>query len=347
MDSADRRTISNTDTDQATLVNRESEKTILTSIGGKFDWRHLYIPGPYGSGKTLLARRALETYPDSVDTYYISCLTHNTQYKVLSRLYALLTGDTINPGYHTAQLHDFVAQRLKQGTMIIVLDDIDFLLLNDGNDLLYFLSRFGNHADLHIVGISANHATLSDVLDERTYSSLHPRYLPIDSYTAAQASEILTQRLQDTPLRVDIDPRAITTITERTTNIRLGLHWLAQAVEATSDGDTITADRVIGVQQDATNEYRAALLEDLTPHHTMLLEVITHLTGNGTTATTGTIYDRYTRRCRAAGTNYLTLRRVSDFLTQLELLHLITVTHHDGGKHGKTREIQVIPLQQL
>jgi len=38
----------------------------------------------------------------------------------------------------------------------------------------------------------------------------------------------------------------------------------------------------------------------------------------------------------------LTNRRLSDFLTHLDLLGLIEAEYHRGGEAGKTREIQLV-----
>jgi Cdc6-like AAA superfamily ATPase len=225
------------------------------------------------------------------------------------------------------------------------LDDLDFLLKTDGNDLLYFLSRLKNTAKLHLISISANHPTLSHVVDERTYSRLRPHRLPFASYTEDQAFEILEKRSQKALSGIDIDLEALTAITTWTTNIRLGLLWIVKAAKTVDN--IITINTVNAVRHAAADHYRALLLRDFTPHHSLLLDVITQLTDDGTTAATGTVYEQYTALCRTIGLPPLTLRRISDFLTHLELLHLIDVDHHAGGKHGKTRDIRLTPLQQL
>jgi Cdc6-like AAA superfamily ATPase len=40
----------------------------------------------------------------------------------------------------------------------------------------------------------------------------------------------------------------------------------------------------------------------------------------------------------------MSTRRISDYLTHLELLGIINVDHHDGGAEGKTR---ILRLQHL
>ena len=85
------------------ILHRDEEQaalhTAITSPGSQ----HLYVHGPRGVGKTLLVRNILANLTTAT-TYYIPCIHHNTQYKVLKRLCEHATDEDINPGYHTAQL---------------------------------------------------------------------------------------------------------------------------------------------------------------------------------------------------------------------------------------------------
>lgn len=325
------------------IINRSLEQETLRAAVARTGNSHLYLHGSRGSGKTLLARHALTT--SSATTCYLSCITADTQYKVLVELYAQLTGDTLSSGYHTAQLQDRLTDRLQSTPAVLVLDDLAFLLENDGCDLLYFLTRIGQTAPVTIIGISANYPSLAPVLDDRTYSSLQPQQLPIESYSQGQAARILRTRIQDVITSTAVTTTAIDRITATSTNITLGLHWLTQAATATDD--VITGETVDGVERDALRQYRTACLTAFTSHHRLVLRAIEQLTGDGTCVYTGPVYDRYTELCRFANTASLTARRVSDYLRHLELLDLITVTHYDGGETGKTREIRLTPIQKL
>lgn len=324
------------------IINRSPEQETLRAAVARTGNVHLYLHGPRGAGKTLLARHALTT--SSGTTCYLSCRTADTQYKVLAELYAQLTGDTVSSGYHTAQLQDRLADALQNIPAVLVLDDLAFLLQNDGCDLLYYLTRLGQTAPVTVIGISANYATLASVVDDRTYSSWQPQQLPIDSYSQAQAARILRSRIQDVIPSAAVTTTAIDRITATSTNITLGLHWLVQAAAA---NDTITVDVVDDVQRDALRQYRTARLSAFTPHHRLVLRAIEQLTDDGGTVYTGPVYDRYTDLCRFADVSPLTARRISDYITHLKLLNLIDVTHHDGGETGKTREIRLTPIQEL
>ncbi|EMA39162.1 Cdc6/Cdc18 family protein [Halobiforma nitratireducens] len=330
----------NPETDPPAILHRTDERNVLHRALTD-PTQHLYLHGPRGTGKTLLVRDALDACAPAF--HYLSCIPHDTQYKVLAELYARITDTDLSPGYHTAQLQQRLAQALHD-TRIIVLDDLAFLLVNDGSDLLYFLSRLHRQTDLHIIGISAVHPGLTAVLDERTYSTFRPHRIALSPYTEDQVYRILEQRVDAALPSKTVDTAALEYIAATTVNLTVALHWLACAV---AQRDEITVGAVQAVEQDAVRRYRDARLTPFTRHHKMLLAVIEHLTVDTETVTTGTVYEQYTAHCTEQGDDPLTSRRISDYLTHLELLGLIDVTHHDGGRTGKTREIRPVPLQDL
>ncbi|MDG5761352.1 hypothetical protein QA600_18640 [Natronococcus sp. A-GB1] len=323
----------------STIAHRSDVQTVLQHAVMP-PRQHLYLSGPRGTGKTLLVQDALPAC--TAPTYYLSCRRYDTQYKVLNRLYTAITDDDLNPGYHTAHLQRRLADVLP-GTLLVVLDDLAFLLENNGNDLLYFLSRL-DQTELYLVGISAVHPTLETVLDERTYSTFRPHHLPVPPYTEPQAADILGDRV-DTVCGPDaVTTEALTYLTETTTNLSLALHWLQCA---THRDTPVTADTLHTVRTDALHRYWDDLLADFTWHHHALLTTIEDTTAGSTTVTTGTVYTRYTEYCHEHRIDPLTIRRINDYLVHLELLNLIQVTYYYGGTHGKTRELNLTPLQEL
>ncbi|MDS0476850.1 AAA family ATPase [Natrinema sp. 1APR25-10V2] len=329
------------DTRPPAVLHRDEEQARLHAATTE-PLQHLYVHGPQGAGKTLLAHTALAQCRTTA--HYLSCVSHNTQYKVLKTLCERISDENLNSGYHTAQLQDRLAHHLQHTPTVIVLDDLAFLLANDGNDLLYFLSRLKHRADLGIVGISASPTPLADHLDERTYSSLQPRQLICSPYAEDETVHILTQRAETALPPGTVEPAALEYIAATTTNLTLALHWLTYAA---TEATRITVDVLRSVQADAMQRYRDGLLGEFTWHHSVLLDVIDRMTADTDSVTTGPVYNRYIDYCRESGTDPLTARRIGDYLTHLELLHLIDVTHHRGGAQGKTREIRPTSLQEF
>lgn len=321
------------------FVGREATQDVLTQTFGvetEARLQHLHVHGPRGTGKTHLLRCFLTTFPPTVTTFYLSGIEHNTEYKALERLYQLLTGTKLGTGHRAADLQRQIHEQVTLPT-VIVLDEIDFLLLNDGDDLLYFLTRLENTA---VVTISANRSTFEDVLDARTYSSFRPQQLALDAYTPDEARQILADRARRALQPQSVHRDALRTIADTTQNIAIGLLWLREAAEAAEDH--ITPDLVEEVQATAYHKYVLYMLDSFTPQHRRLYDAIDRLDkAFDAPFTSGTVFQEYRDHCEAADVTPLSERRIGDFLTHLELLDLIDVAYHYGGAKGKTREIRL------
>lgn len=320
------------------IIGRNDEYRALTDALIEQETDALYLYGPKGSGKTLVTRHVIDTLSPQTTVCYVSCLHHDTQYKVLRTLYETITGKELPTGFHTTQLYNAVTEALPSNDFLLVLDDVDFLLLNDGDTLLYVLSRMTHQHKPGLLIISANHPDLATQLDERIASSLLPSTITFDPYTAEEARRILEQRV-NTPLSQPVTDEALEQITTISTNITLGLHWLNTAGKHTEG--PITADDIAQTRTDAIQQYREDLLATFSTHHRILLETIEILTADVEPVHSGSVYKWYRKLCARSGIEPFTTRRISDFLTHLELLNLIDVEQYDGGTHGKTRDIRL------
>ena len=56
---------------------------------------------------------------------------------------------------------------------------------------------------------------------------------------------------------------------------------------------------------------------------------------------TGEMYDFYTSLCKKVGLKPLTQRRVSDLISELDMLGMITAKVISKGRYGRTREISI------
>jgi len=312
-----------------TLAHRETEqKQVKNNIQSL---QNVHLHGPRGTGKTQLAKQVLEQ--SNANTCYINCLKHDTQYKVLKQLLEELGRKSVKTGHHTSELQRRLEKQIDVLETLIVLDNLDFLLLNDADDLLYFLSRI--NTDLGIILITANHADLSKELEERTFSSLHPVNICLEPYTEKQAYEILANRAENALKPQSLHREALNHIASSTQNISLGLIWLRNTAEKAEH--TITESLVNRVRETAGQQYVRNQLNLFSSEHKTLYRIIIGLTENSSSVSTGTVYQRYQKKSE----NPLSNRRISDYLKQLEQLQLITSNYHYGGSKGKTREIEL------
>lgn len=328
----------------ATVVGRDQEQVTMSRALQEPGQCHLHIAGPRGSGKTLLATVALTDTPATV--CYVPCRRYDTQYQVLARLTAVLTGEAVADGYRTAYLQRTIAAALADTPAILVLDDVEFLLHNDGDDLLYVLSRLDQPGQFTIVTIATPTVDLPTLLDDRTYSSYQPQSVPVAPYTEEQAAQILGIHA-GTVVPQPVTEAAVRWLARQTTNIHLGLHWLIRAAEAHEAQAVITSRTIQLLRWDALHRYWRYTLREFTRHHAIALKAVEQVTAQTDRVYTGMVYDQYATLCRCRGWQPLTARRIGDFLDHLELLGLIQVERYHGGTEGKTRLIRLTPLEEL
>lgn len=323
------------------FVNRENEaKTLKSMVSQGLDsgYPNIHLYGPRGSGKTHLTHSVLKELPSKVNTCYVSCLQKNTQYKALRQIYREVTGESIGSGHHISDLQRKIEERTGAVQTVITLDEIDFLVQNDGDNLLYFLSRLENQENIGIITISSNNSQLP--IDERTKSSLqiHPVTFPM--YSGQQIYEILQQRVENAFTPQSVHRGALTYISSKISNTKIGLHWLRNAAKKAED--VVTEATVKEAETSAYHNYVDEMLDPFTKHHKLVYQATTELIQEaGPIIRSGEIYPRYVDLCETYGEKSLSQRRISTYLKQLELLHLIEADYYYGGRKGKTREIQL------
>jgi len=320
-----------------TILDRETESEALRQALKRTE--NIQIHGPRGTGKTLVVKKELENLDSN--TCYISCQEQDTQYKVLKQLVNELTSENVGAGHHTSELQRLLKNQVDIVETTIVLDELDFLLLNDGDDLLYFLSRI--EADLGLVVVTANHRELRDQLEERTFSTLQPRRIGFEPFTGEEIYKVLADRAKNSMKPQTLRREALTYIASSTQNLDTALTWLR--ISAQQAENVVTEEHTRNLISEASQQYTAYQLRNFSQHHRLLYQAIDQLTDQQDTVRTGDVHLKYRELCQTYDTKPLSDRRTSDYLKQLEQLNLITSKYHYGGKKGKTREInQVSPF---
>jgi orc1/cdc6 family replication initiation protein len=319
-----------------TVVDRENVVSQLSRFEPS-SGRNLLLHGPRGTGKTTLAQHFMQF--EDATTCYISCNRFTTQYQVLKQVYQVLTHEEIGTGHHTSDLQRKIEERTGHRPVVLILDEVDFLLQSDGDSLLYYLSRFENRENLSLVLISSNHSSLREQVEERTYSSLQTTRIGFEPYNGKTVYQLLKNRAEKALKPQSLHREALGYIASTTQNASQALHWLRTAAENTEE--RITEEDVASLKDQAYREYVDHLLQPFTEHHRLVYQAIEELDEESDVVNTGDVYKRYRELCQAYEEESLSNRRISDYLKQLELINLINVKYHYGGQKGKTREIKL------
>jgi orc1/cdc6 family replication initiation protein len=322
--------------------NREKEASTLKTafaVGEKAPLPNLHIHGPRGTGKTQVVNSVFSDLPKRVSKAYIPCHRYDTQYKALKQICKAFSQE-IDDGHHTSELQRKVGEQIEVIKTVVILDEVDFLLLNDGDDLLYFLSRLEHSDNISVITISSNTENLESLIEERTYSSLQPRRIGLEPYTGEEIYQILAERAKRALASKSLQRKALTYIASSTSNLTKGLTWLRYAAQ--TGGQTITEDLVREVETSAYQEYVNHLLEDFTEHHHLVYEAVYETSSKGESPVqTGEIYEKYDELCQSRKKEALSSRRISDYIKHLELLDIVQADYYYGGKKGKTRVIEL------
>jgi cell division control protein 6 len=62
---------------------------------------------------------------------------------------------------------------------------------------------------------------------------------------------------------------------------------------------------------------------------------------------TGDVFSEYERICKSAGLKILTQRRISDLISELDMLGIINARAISRGRYGRTKEIRLILSKDL
>lgn len=308
----------------------------LTTTG-----RNLLLTGSTGTGKTAVLQDALRR--SQRNHCFIPCTQFDTEYKALRQIHTELTDKDSGTGHHVSELQREIQKQVQHQKPVIVLDDIEHILFNDDDSLLYYLSRLEHSDQLNIILTSTKSWENLDI-EERTRSSLQPHRTNVEPYTSEEAYQILAERARDSLKTRSLRREALTYIAATTQNITAGLSWLRTAAEQTRD--VVTEDLIRTVRKQAYNRYGKYLLKDFSQHHQITLQAVQKALEeqDSTKVFSGEVYQQYQSLCETRKLDSLSERRISDHLKQLELLQLIQSEYYYGGNKGKTREISIRPF---
>ncbi|WP_254521806.1 Cdc6/Cdc18 family protein [Natrinema caseinilyticum] len=250
----------------------------------------------------------------------------------------------------------FDAVDYDERVVVIMLDEIDKLVEKSGDDTLYNLSRMNSELEnsrVSIIGIS-NDLKFTDFLDPRVKSSLGEEEIVFPPYDANQLRDILEHRsevaFKDGALSEDVIPLCAAFAAQEHGDARRALDLLRTAGELAerSQAETIVEEHVRQAQDKIELDRVVEVVRTLPTQSKLVLFAIILLEKNGVhSINTGEVFNIYKRLCEEIDADVLTQRRVTDLISELDMLGIVNAIVVSKGRYGRTKEISLsVPLEE-
>jgi cell division control protein 6 len=357
--------------------------TILVSAAKGETPSNIFIYGKTGTGKTAVTSHVGEglvhrvggccftrpfgtkvevkktDMPLSVWFIYANCEIVDTQYRLLAKLAEYMGQSVPLTGWPTDKVYESFVRALdkKERLVIVVLDEIDRLLRKGSDSVLYNLTRINSdlkRAKVSIIGIS-NDLNFIEFLDPRVRSSLGEEELVFPPYHAEQLVDILSHRATEAFHENALDPGVIPLCAafaaQEHGDARRALDFLRIAGEfAERERASRVTEKHVRIAKNRIEQDRATEVIKTFPTQSkfVLFAIMLLEKYNGSAVTTGETYNVYKDLCRLSKVDILTQRRVSDIISELDMMGIVNATVVSKGRYGRTKEIRLgVPINQV
>lgn len=354
------------------LPHREREIQKLAYIlatalkGGKPS--NVFMYGKTGTGKTAVARYVLKKLSKKGERLgldlsyaYVNCRYRKTNYRVLIKICDEIgCAGLPETGLPTDAIFDKLIRYIdaKEKLVIIILDELDWLVKTSGDDVLYQLTRINNELErsqVSLIGIT-NDLKFREYLDSRVLSSLSEESIVFSPYNAQQIYDILKQRAEMAFVDGVVDDAALklaaAIAAQEHGDARRAIDLLRVAGEIVErQGDNKLHEKHIVMAKDEVEKDLIEMtVRELPLQEQLILLAIlkAYSDGKNQKVTTGVVKGYYEEICVELGYKPVTLRRINDIISDLEMLGIISAPVVSMGRYGRTKLIRIeVPLKSI
>jgi cell division control protein 6 len=345
---------------------------------------NIFIYGKTGTGKTATVKHVVKELervgdraPRKVEVVYLNCEVVNTQYRILATIANVfldkmrerygreylsslgLCKQVPMTGWPTDQVYSCFFNAIDHDGQlaVIVLDEIDKLVQKSGDEVLYNLTRMNSDlkkAKVSIIGIS-NDLNFMGYLDPRVRSSLSEEEQVFPPYNGLELKDILERRAEmsfvDGALNGGVIALCAAHAAREHGDARRALDMLRVAGELgeREGAEAITVEHVRQAFQKIEQDKMVEVVRTLPTQSKLVLYSIVLLGERDVRKIiTGDVYNVYRALCRQSSLDILTQRRVSDLISELDMMGIINARIISKGRYGRTKEIVLsIPPMQV
>ena len=195
-----------------------------------------------------------------------------------------------------------------------------------------------------LIGISNDVRFIEDV-DPRVKSSLGEEELIFPPYNALELKDILRERSEvafsEDSLDAAVLAKCAAYAAKEHGDARRALDLLRVAGEVAerSNEEIVKMDHIKKAEEKIEINRIFELVKTLPSQSKLILYSIFKLSETIKKLETGEIYEEYKNLCNINNSAILTQRRISDLISELDMLGLINARLISKGRHGRTREI--------
>jgi cell division control protein 6 len=326
--------------------------------------------GKTGTGKTVVAKYVLDLLVKKATQSgvkeplkaHVNCRIIGTNYRVLKQLCdevkARMPDGSGVPftGLPTDEIRSILMKKLDSdpAIFVVVLDEVDSLVKRDisqGNDILYGLTRMNSELEnsrISIIGVS-NDLKFKEMLDPRVLSTLGEEEVIFPPYNAVELRGILQQRVELAFHPTAIQGEGVINLVgalaaQEHGDARRALDLLRTAGElAERKGEEqVTQEHVRDAHKFIERDTITETVKTLPPQSKAVLFAVYVLANSGVRDIfTGECFNTYVEIAKLLSMDALTQRRISDLISELDMLGLINTTVVSKGRYGRTKKIRL------
>jgi cell division control protein 6 len=322
---------------------------------------NVLIFGKTGTGKTAVVKYLGQEMKRAdrwrmVEYIYLNCEIVDTSYGILQNVGNLFLEGSEASIPFTGWSTDRVYTALRDGidsekrVVVIALDEIDKLVYKSGDNVLYHLTKLNDDLDqarVSLIGIS-NDLKFSESLDPRVVSRLSDEKMVFPPYNADELRDILSERarlaFEDGIVSEAVIGLCAAYAAQEHGDARRALDLLRVAAELAERAgeEKITEQHVNKAKNKIELDCVIEAVKSLPTQSKLLLYgiLLNDDRGNGP-LTTGEVYGTYKDLCRRSSISVLTQRRITDLISELDMLGLVNAKVKSFGRGGRTKVIHV------
>lgn len=325
---------------------------------------NLFVYGKTGTGKTSCAKHVMKKFNEMnlpAQMAYLNCRNYNSRYRVIFKLVSMISPEDAKTGYGISFLYEKLIDwvEVNRINLIVILDEVD--MVKDLDDLVYTLTRSNDDIEsgsVSLLGIS-NKISFKEKLGPRSKSALHESELVFSPYNAGQLHSILKKRAGEAFIGDVVDDAALNLAaaiaSQETGDARYAFKLLQRAGDLASHAKSqrITEEHVESARKGVDEDVAVEAISTLPEQQQLVLYSVAALSlsgsryaklGNGSNdcfLMSGEVYDYYSSAAKKFLRRPVSARWYRAYLSDLEMLGLITLVDSGKGIRGHTRLIKL------